>query len=391
MSNNLELAQVAAAQNQKEVTINDQAGQLDAGLTDKVDVALTGTTSPLVLSDAQALRCMVLKLTGTHPGGAYEVHCPTNKKIYVVWNSTAGDVTFKTVAGTGIPVNAGAVLILYCDGTNVIQLAGLVATIDDIGDVVITAAASGQMLRFNGSSWVNEDSPYDVGMFIPGTHGNGALLAQVVLTRAVSFADDFAGARAYAGVSATAETVLDVHRNGSPIGTITFGIGASAGTFATAGGGAETFAAGIASRSSTRTRRMPRSPISRSPFSARGPDHGLGFRHGGHPADQHHDGAVLQPGPDAQPAGDGARAGVGRLPGSRPTTRSWRCTPRSTTPEVWDLIPMMEFLIENTTDPNRISFLVTGVYKFRVGVRRSGSTDTITSADLSLRKDGVNA
>ena len=40
--------------------------------------------------------------------------------------------------------------------------------------------------------------------------------------------------------------------------------------------------------------------------------------------------------------------------------------------EVWDLIPMMEFLIENTTDPNRISFLVTGVYKFRAGVRRSG-------------------
>jgi hypothetical protein len=59
--------------------------------------------------------------------------------------------------------------------------------------------------------------------------------------------------------------------------------------------------------------------------------------------------------------------------------------------EVFDLIPMMEFLIENTTDPNRISFLVTGVYKFRVGVRRSGSTDTITSADLSLRKDGVTA
>ena len=39
MSNNLELAQVAAAQNSKETTINDQAGQLDAGLTDKVEVA----------------------------------------------------------------------------------------------------------------------------------------------------------------------------------------------------------------------------------------------------------------------------------------------------------------------------------------------------------------
>jgi hypothetical protein len=50
-------------------------------------------------------------------------------------------------------------------------------------------------------------------------------------------------ARAYAGVSATAEAVLDVHRNGSPIGTITFGTGAATGTFATAGG-AVTFAAG---------------------------------------------------------------------------------------------------------------------------------------------------
>ena len=128
--------------------------------------------------------------------------------------------------------DAGAVLILYCDGTNVIQLAGL-----------ITTAASGQMLRFDGLSWVNEDSPYDVGMFIPGTHVNGALMAQLVLTRGVGFADDFAGARAYAGVSATAETVLDVHKNGSPIGTITFGSGASTGSFATTGGGAETFAA----------------------------------------------------------------------------------------------------------------------------------------------------
>jgi hypothetical protein len=116
------------------------------------------------------------------------------------------------------------------------------------------------------------------------------------------------------------------------------------------------------------------------------------FRHSGHPAYQHHDGAVLRPGSDAQPAGDGTCAGVGRFPGS-PTDHAIIAvyTTLADASEVWDLIPMMEFLIENTTDPNRISFLVTGIYKFRVGVRRSGSTDTITSADLSLRKDGVNA
>jgi hypothetical protein len=171
MSNNLELSQVAASQNHKEVTINDATGQLDAALSDRVDVALTGLASPLVLTDAQALRCMVLKLTATHPGGAYEVHCPTNKKIYVVWNVSGGSATFKTVTGTGIPVESSAVKVLYCDGTDVIQL---VASIDDVGDVVITSAASGQMLRFDGANWVNEDTPYDVMMFIPGTHAAGA-------------------------------------------------------------------------------------------------------------------------------------------------------------------------------------------------------------------------
>ena len=142
----------------------------------------------------------------------------------------------------------------------------------------------GSRMRFNGASWVNEDSPYDVGMFIPGTHGNGALMAQVVLTRAVSFGDGFAGARAYAGVSATAETVLDVHRNGSPIGTITFGIGASAAPSPRRAAVPRPSPRGTGWRSSTRTRRMPPSPISRSPFSVRGPDHGLGFRCSGHPA-----------------------------------------------------------------------------------------------------------
>lgn len=60
------------------------------------------------------------------------------------------------------------------------------------------------------------------------------------------------------------------------------------------------------------------------------------------------------------------------------------------TTEVWDLVPMMEFLPEKVSDPNQTSFIVTGVYKFRIGVRRSGSTDTITGADMSYRADGAN-
>jgi hypothetical protein len=49
------------------------------------------------------------------------------------------------------------------------------------------------------------------------------------------------------------------------------------------------------------------------------------------------------------------------FPASRPTMRSSRSTTLDDSSEAWDLIPMMEFLLENTTDPNRISFLVTNV------------------------------
>lgn len=60
------------------------------------------------------------------------------------------------------------------------------------------------------------------------------------------------------------------------------------------------------------------------------------------------------------------------------------------TAENWDDTPVLEFEINRAIDPNKVSFLLSGVYKFRVGVRRSGSTDTLATADMSYRLDGVN-
>lgn len=58
--------------------------------------------------------------------------------------------------------------------------------------------------------------------------------------------------------------------------------------------------------------------------------------------------------------------------------------------ETWDKTPFLSFQVDKAIDPNDVSFLVSGVYKFRVGVKRSGTTDTIASADLSYRKDGIS-
>lgn len=57
--------------------------------------------------------------------------------------------------------------------------------------------------------------------------------------------------------------------------------------------------------------------------------------------------------------------------------------------ENWDTVPFLELELDCTDGAdNDVSFLVAGVYRFRVGVRRSGSTDTFT-ADMAHRLDGV--
>ena len=58
--------------------------------------------------------------------------------------------------------------------------------------------------------------------------------------------------------------------------------------------------------------------------------------------------------------------------------------------ETWDTLPFDSRTLDNDTDPGAVSVVVEGVYKFRVGVQRTGSTDTITSADMNYRTDGVD-
>lgn len=51
----------------------------------------------------------------------------------------------------------------------------------------------------------------------------------------------------------------------------------------------------------------------------------------------------------------------------------------------YDDTPFLQFTIDSGTDPNKVSFNVFGYYQFRVGIKRDGTTDTITSADMDHR------
>jgi hypothetical protein len=54
---------------------------------------------------------------------ARNIICPTASKLYFVANTTTGGfaVTFKTSAGTGVSIPNGEAMVLYCNGTNVIN------------------------------------------------------------------------------------------------------------------------------------------------------------------------------------------------------------------------------------------------------------------------------
>jgi hypothetical protein len=91
-------------------TINTWAGSPPAHTLTTAD----GTTDEA--------RCAMLICSGT-PGAAAQVICPARTKIYVVTNNVTGGyaVTIKTASGSGVSVANGTSMLVYCNGTNVVE------------------------------------------------------------------------------------------------------------------------------------------------------------------------------------------------------------------------------------------------------------------------------
>jgi hypothetical protein len=81
MSNNLALSQVAAAQNQKEVTINDQAGELDAALTEVLTIEVDDSNAYLLTADQFRRHFFIVVTEGSPaPSAAIAVQVPAIRR-----------------------------------------------------------------------------------------------------------------------------------------------------------------------------------------------------------------------------------------------------------------------------------------------------------------------
>lgn len=88
---------------------------------------------------------------------------------------------------------------------------------------------------YTSSAWTKVPQPHDVSGFNVGVLTSNQVIIRHVFTRAVVFADEFAGSRGRAGTSAAASTTFLVRKNGSNIGTMVFGAGGTVATFTTTG------------------------------------------------------------------------------------------------------------------------------------------------------------
>jgi hypothetical protein len=223
MTNNLDLAQVAPSQNNKETTINDQAGQLDAAFTEVLTIEVDDGNAYVLTADQFRRNAFFVVTEGSPaPTAAITVQVPVIRRgLFNLLNLTAQTVSValpgQSEAAPQIP--AGENRLLSCDGSDV-RAAGIAvnlgsASVGELLDVDISGIVTGQQLAWNGTALVPVTEPFDVGLHLPDLSTAGALLAEIVLARAVDFAAAFAGSTGYARIAATGETVLDVQKNGS--------------------------------------------------------------------------------------------------------------------------------------------------------------------------------
>lgn len=106
-------------------TTNTNIGTaIQEAITGSADVTFSGSTVTLTLSDsnaAQTARNLRLNLTGTS-GGAQNLIVPAIEKQYIVSNGCADAITIKNSTGTGIAVPAGKTMVVFNNGTNVVDV-----------------------------------------------------------------------------------------------------------------------------------------------------------------------------------------------------------------------------------------------------------------------------
>lgn len=118
---------------------------IEEAIAGSADVAFSSGDVTLTLADtnsSQTARNMRLNLTGTS-GGARVLNVPAIEKMYVVNNGLADACTVKVSGQTGVAVPAGKTMILYNNGTDVVNAITHLASLTLATDLAVADGGTG--------------------------------------------------------------------------------------------------------------------------------------------------------------------------------------------------------------------------------------------------------
>ena len=146
---------------------------IEEAIAGSANVTFSSGNVTLTLTDtnaSQTARNMRLNLTGT-TGGARDLIVPAIEKMYVVNNGCADAVTVKVSGQTGVAVPAGKTMILFNNGTDVVNAITHLASLTLATDLAVADGGTGastltanNVILGNGTSAVQ--------FVAPGSSGN---------------------------------------------------------------------------------------------------------------------------------------------------------------------------------------------------------------------------
>lgn len=152
-SPNLSITHVAAAQNQKEVTINDAVDALDNAMNRALSLVMADAN--VTLTADQANRNGLIVLTGTLTASRI-LTLPANHRRLAIRNATSGGQEVRAkYAGSGaeVIIVPGATMLVQGNGSDLFGVGGGAGALDDLTDVAIGAAVASDVLQFDGVLW----------------------------------------------------------------------------------------------------------------------------------------------------------------------------------------------------------------------------------------------